>query len=282
MRIPHRRAQRPVSPMRTAGLAMVGALALTTALPAQTDFYNTDRGRPLLTEDALVIERRAFELQAAPLTRTRVARGATQWTIAPELAWGVLPRTQIEFALPVGIAERASARADVEVEGLEIEALHQLNAETIGWPVLAIGVGVHVPGATRDGASTTGMLRALATRTLRWGRVHLNAGQLLGAGDGGADAASRWTAGVAIDRTFVFRSLLVGAELVAADLPRMTGAGSAGRTEWSAGAGLRHQLSPRLAGDLGVRRRLSAGESAWTLTAGAAYAFARPSRRGVR
>ena len=42
-------------------------IALTApAARAQTDFYNTDRGLPLHTEAAIVIERRAFELQAAP------------------------------------------------------------------------------------------------------------------------------------------------------------------------------------------------------------------------
>src|SRR5690606_12307925 len=90
--------------------ALVALVALTAALAAgplaaQTDFYNTDRGRPLRVEDAIVVERHAFELQAAPLRATRVARGITHWGVAPELAWGLLPRTQVEVAFPVAMRE---------------------------------------------------------------------------------------------------------------------------------------------------------------------------------
>ena len=87
---------------RSVTRSLCGAITLIpAALVAQTDFYNTDRGRPLRVEDALVVERRAFELQAAPFTWERVRRGASHLAVAPEFAWGVLPRTQVELALPM-------------------------------------------------------------------------------------------------------------------------------------------------------------------------------------
>ena len=53
-------------------------VALAAMLPlasmradAQTDYYNTDAGRPVTVEDAFPVERYAFELQAAPLRLER-------------------------------------------------------------------------------------------------------------------------------------------------------------------------------------------------------------------
>jgi hypothetical protein len=247
---------------------------------AQTDFYNTDRGRPLTTEDAMVVERRAFELQAAPLTFTRVARGVSQWGIAPELAWGFAPRTQVEVALPITVQDDGTrARALTALAGVEVEFLHQLNAESWTLPAFALGAGVHLPAGPLAPSRALPTLRGLMTRTLGWGRVHLNGnytpGEALEPTDPGADDASRWSAGIAVDHTFPLRSLLMGAELTA-QTPLLADAD----TEWRAGAGIRQQVSPRLAMDVGLNRRVSAGPAGWTVTAGAAYAFAPPAMPG--
>lgn len=265
----------------SAALLLLGTSLAARPASGQTDFYNTDRGRPLETEDALVVERRALELQLAPLTRTRVARGVTAWTVAPELAWGFAPRTQLEVALPIATTETPSSGTSTALAGVEVAMLHSLNAETMSLPAFALGAGVHLPAGGAGPERATGALRALATRTFAWGRMHLNGSSRLGSTDDALDP--QWTAGLAVDRTFVFRSLLVGAEVVARDVARVAVApGSDQRVAWQAGVGVRHQLNPRLAGDLGVRRMLSAGESQWTVTAGAAYAFAMPSRGEAR
>jgi hypothetical protein len=47
-------------------IASVVALPLSVA--AQTDYYNTDAGRPITVEDAYATERYAFELQLAPVS----------------------------------------------------------------------------------------------------------------------------------------------------------------------------------------------------------------------
>lgn len=269
-----------------ASLTLATVLCAASTAGAQTDFYNTDRGRPLRTEDAIVVEFRAFELQAAPLTFTRVARGASQWGIAPELAWGFAPRTQLEVAFPVTVQDDGvRARALTALSGVEVELLHQLNAESQTLPAIALGAGVHLPVGPLAPPRALPSLRGIVTRTLGWGRVHLNGhytpGEELLATDTGADDASRWSAGLAVDHTFPLRSLLVGAEVYA-----VTPLVAQAATEWRAGAGLRQQVSPRLAMDAGVHRRLSAGDATWTLTVGAAYAFAPPGmpafNRGMR
>lgn len=264
---------------RTTLAPAVALVLVASPAQAQTDYYNTDRGRPLSVEDAPVIERHAFELQAAPLRLERPARGVTHWGIAPELAWGILPRTQVELALPFAMEEdAASGRTLVALAGVEVEALHQLNVESLTLPSFAVGAGVHLragPLAPRRAVTT---VRALATRTLSWGRVHLNGswspGDALEPDDPAAGEAARWFAGLAADHAFVFRSLLVGAEVTARESLI-----DDGLTEWRAGAGIRRQLSPRFAMDAGVDRRISAGGPAWGFTMGGAYAFALPGSR---
>lgn len=259
---------------------MLLALAAPAAR-AQTDFYNTDRGRPLSVEDAIVIERRAFELQAVPFTFERAARGVSHWGIAPEIAWGLLPRTQVEVGFPLAfIDDVARSRPLLALAGIEVEALHQVNLETMGLPAFALGAGVHFPAGPLAPERTVTTLRALATRTLPWGRVHLNAsyapGDALTADDPSLGESDRWSAGIAVDRTFALRSLLVGADLRARE-----SLVDDGEVEWRAGVGVRQQVTPRLAFDAGLFRSIAStsGSTPFGLTMGAAYAFASPRMR---
>lgn len=247
---------------------------------AQTDFYNTDRGRPLTTEDAIVVERGAFELQAAPVRFSRVQRGVNAIGVAPEFAWGFLPRTQVELGFPLSITDDAARPAtQVGLEGVELELLHQLNAETMGLPSFALGAGVHLPVGSLAARRGVAVVRAIATRTLPWGRLHLNGnwtpGALFADAARGADEFDRWTAGLAVDHTFPLRSMLIGAEITTA-----TALVDGAEQEWRTAVGVRQQLTPRLVIDAGLGRRLSAGAPGWSLTFGTAYAFARPRSLG--
>ena len=259
--------------VRTLAAAPILFLAgLAPRAHAQTDYYNTDRGRPVQVEDAYPTERYAFELKLAPVRLERARGGVYRWGLDPELAYGVLPRTQIELGAPITWVDAAGARRS-GLSGLELSALHELNVESRTLPAFALRADLLAPVGALAPHDPTGTFTAIATRTFRRLRVHANA-QVTAGPTPDATATnpteqSRWLAGVAADRTFPLRSLLLTGELLARQ-PIVSDA----PLEWTLGTGVRWQWSPRLALDAGVGRRLTGDERAWYLTFGSAYAFA--------
>ena len=245
-------------------LLCLAALVLPAALSAQTDYYNTDKGRPLTIEDAYPVERRAFEIQAAPLRLERSAGGVYHWSVEPEIAYGIFPRTQIEVGVPVSYLDGPGG-SKLGFSAVHLSALHNLNVET-RLPALAIGAGAEIPVGAFAASDPQFAVKAIATRTLSFARFHVN-------GEYAVGDVSRWTAGVAIDKTFPLRSLLLGAELLFA---QPVDAGD--DLELGIGGGVRYQLSPRWAIDGGVGKRLSGAERPWYVTFGSAYAFGLPWR----
>lgn len=242
---------------------------------AQTDYFNTDRGRPLHVQDAVAIERYAFELQAAPLRWERSSGARVRWSIEPELAYGVLPRTQLEVGLPVYSTEGYGSGTRTGVGAVHVSVLHALNTETLGVPALALELSTAVPAGDFGPREWYTTLGALLTRTIGFGRLHLNVDATAGAepaddeGDlrPGLHDLSRWTAGIAVDRAFPLRSLLAGVELVSS---RALASGS--DVAWRAAAGVRWQVNPYWAFDAGLGRTLD-DERTWSLTIGAARNF---------
>lgn len=263
---------------RTIGLA-AALMAATATAHAQTEYYNTDRGRPLQIEDAYVSERHSVEVKLAPLRLERTSGGVYRWGLEPEIAWVILPRTQLEIGAPLAFGEVGSRRQS-GLAGLDISAMHNLNVETRTWPALALRADVLAPVGGLAPAQAYPSLTGIVTRTYRWGRVHLNGqytagGELpatsaaaLGTTPLGAPELSRWLAGFSIDRTFPLRATLIGGELFARQ-PLVAGE----PIEYDAGAGVRYQLSPKLALDGGFGRRLNGDAEGWYVTLGSAYVF---------
>ena len=273
----------------TAAVLALGA-QVAPAL-AQTDYYNTDTGRPVWIEDAYPVERYAFELQLAPLRVERASGGVYSWEVAPEIAYGILPRTQLEIGFPIAFVDAGGEGKTTGLAGIEIAALHNLNVETRTLPALAVAADVLLPVGGLGPDQPYGSLKGIATRTLSWARFHVNGQYTFGAGtDESPDPlpamaaddvvvaprqpeteteASRWMAGIAVDRTLPLRSLLVTADVFAeqplADEKDLT---------WTAEAGLRYQTSPQFNVDLGLGRRFAGGGQGWFFTFGAARAFA--------
>jgi hypothetical protein len=238
-------------------------------LPAQTDYYNTDEARPVRIEDAYPTERYAFELQLAPLRLERGPGGAYTWEIEPEIAYGIFPRTHVELGFPIAFVD-ADGGQEEGLAGISISALHNLNVET-AFPAFGIAADVLLPvgGLAPDGAYAS--VKGIATRTYSWARFHANAAYTFGSEAGAGESAgeaSRWMAGVAVDRTFPLRSTLVTAD-VFVEQPLDDDA----ELEWNVEAGLRRQVSPVLAFDAGVGRRLTGDDQGWFVTIGSAYAF---------
>ena len=253
---------------------------------AQTDYYNTDRGRPVQVEDAYATERYAFELKVAP-ARVEWMDGATSWEIEPELAYGLLPRTHVEVGVPIAFSGDDGGERRTGVAGLEVSLMHNLNIETRTIPALGLRVDVLTPVGPRAPDRTYATLTGMLTRTFRALRIHINGQITAGAtptlvplpssrvsgrvDDPGenAEGLSRWLAGMAIDKTFPLHSVLLTAELFA----RRPLVDTIDDMELIAGAGTRVQLSPTLALDLGVGRRLDQRGGPWHVTFGTAYAF---------
>ena len=262
-------------------------LALGTAIPsgsaAQTDYYNTDRNRPIRIEDAYPTERYAFDAHLAPLRLERSAGGVYTWGVDPEIAYGVLPRTQLEVGLPLVYSDAGTSR-QFGVSGLDVSLLHNLNVETGRVPAIGIRASVLAPVGSLAPDRAYPSLQGMLTRTYRWARFHVNGEYTFGkspeSGEGGASTLttaaiesggselSRWLAGAAIDRTFPLRSLLLTGEVYARQPIEVEQ-----DVEWNAGAGLRYQASPNVALDGGIGKRLTGSDRSWFVTFGVARVF---------
>jgi hypothetical protein len=250
-------------------------LATATAGVAQTDYYNTDAGRPLTIEDASATERYAFELQLAPLRLER-SRGMYRWEVEPEIAYGILPRTQLEIGLPLSYVDLGPGSSRSGLGGIGIALLHNLNVETT-IPALAIAGDVLLPIGSLAPDEAIFSAKGIITRTFTWARFHLNGQYSFGAdeavpiedGEHAGAEASRWLTGLAVDRTFPLRSMLIGAEIFA-EKRRSIGA----ETQWNAALGVRRQLSPAFNVDAGIGKQLSGDDRSWFATFGLAHAFA--------
>lgn len=248
------------------------AMAPSSALLAQTDYYNTDTGRPLTIEDAYAVEFRAIEIQATSFRFTRAPGKSYVLGMEPELALGILPRTQFEVGTPLAVARSHTGETVTGLAGVELSVLYNLNAET-SLPAFAIAGDVLIPAGPLSPGKAYPGVKAIATRSLPWARFHLNGQYTFGkseAGGGAHGELSRWMSGVAVDRTFPLRSLLISAEVVA------RGPMHSGSAVWQAGVGTRLQLSPRFAADAGAGFDFNGPDKGWFITFGSAAAIGLP------
>jgi hypothetical protein len=264
----------------SAALVAISALCgVASPAVAQTDYYNTDAGRPFRVEDAYPIERRAIEVTAAPLRLERLAPGWYGGELEPQIAVGIAPRTQLEVGAPVAFAEGMGSPLRARLTGVEVSVLHNLNVETT-IPALAVEAAALLPVGSHSADRVVLAAKAIATRGVGRYRMHLNAGYTFGAEnvipDDHPEPAlgphlSRWMAGLAIDRAIPLRSLLLGLEVVA-EQPMH----AADPLEWTIGGGWRYQLTPRIAVDAGMGRRVTGGQPGWYVTSGSAMAVGIP------
>lgn len=272
---PYPKSSRPARAPRLIGAVLAALVAGAAPAAAQTDYYNTDAGRPITIEDAYPVERRAFELQLAPLRIERAAGGAYTWGIEPELAYGVLPRTHIELGVPFAHRDLGAGQSTSGIAGIELGVLHNLNVETM-LPALALAAEAIFPVGNMGPDRAYASAKAIATKTFSWMRFHVNGQYTFGdepdaTESVGVHDVSRWMAGLAADRTFPLRSMLLTGEVLARQPLH-----DDDELAWDAAAGVRYQYSPRIALDAGIGRQLTGDEQPWSFTFGAAYAFGLP------
>lgn len=156
--------------------------------------------------------------------------------------------------------------------------------ETATLPALGIRADVLFPVGNLGPDRTYTSLKGIATRTFSWSRFHLNGQYTFGspnedqplppggvstAGGGGAIEVSRWLAGVAVDKTFPLRAMLVTADFFARQ-PIL----DEEEVDYNIGSGIRYQVNPKWAIDGGLGLRLNGPDQGWFATFGTAYAFA--------
>ena len=270
---------------------MMSLVATSARADAQTDYYNTDRGRPVQIEDAYSTERYAVELKLAPVRAEWVPGGPSTWGVEPEIAYGLLPRTHLEIGVPILFTDAGRGSRRSGVAGLELSLMHNFNTETHSLPALGLRADVLAPVGKFAPEQTYASFTGMMTRTFSSMRVHLNGQYTAGkeprlvlspssvntiarvtfpnedAAIGTAEV-SRWLAGMAVDKTFPLSSILLTADVFARQ-PII----ASEDVEVLAGAGLRLQTSPTIALDFGGGRELNGDDPAWHVTFGLAYAF---------
>jgi hypothetical protein len=280
--------QTPLCDLQRGLRAAVAGCALSVGLPlvaaAQTDYYNTDRNRPIRIEDAYPTERYSFDAHLAPFRLERSKGGVYSWSVDPELAYGLLPRTQLEVGLPLAYTDLGASRQRVGIAGLDVSLLYNLNAETSHLPAFGLRASTLAPVGSLAPDNGYASLSGILTRTYTWARIHVNGEYTLGPSprqtgsiletsapriDEGVGEVSRWLAGAAVDRTFPLRSILVTGELYARQPIQPDE-----DVEWNVGAGMRYQVNPLYALDGGVGKQLSGADRPWYVTFGVARVFA--------
>ncbi|HUE95320.1 MAG TPA: hypothetical protein VMN39_01595 [Longimicrobiaceae bacterium] len=257
--------------VRTLGVVATVILLCPDPASGQTDYYNTDAGRPVRIEDAYPVERYAFELQMAPLRMERSDDGAYHWEFEPEIAYGIFPATHVEVGVHLDLTDHEEGGRSLGMGGIEIAALHNLNLETRTLPAFAVAAEALLPVGAFAPDRVYPTVKAIATRTFRWMRVHVNGSYTLGPSPditSGKDDLSRWMTGIAVDRTYPLRGALLITDIYVEE-PMHPGE----ELGWTAEAGARYQLDPFVALDAGFGRRFTGEDPAWFVTIGAARAF---------
>ncbi len=247
---------------------LVVLLPLPATLGAQTDYRNLDGERPTFIADAYPIERWAFEL-AIPWRFERGSGGSNAHVLSPELSYGVFRNTQVGIEVPLAAIDTGSGTA-WGLAGLHAFGHYNINTEGIGWPAVSVRLDLAVPVGSNGGDASRAGAMLLATRSFGAQRVHLNVSAAAGSDDtgGAVETLPRWSAGAAVDRTFIRESLLLIGEVYTVRHS------SAEPTEAIASLGARWQLSPTLVVDGGIGRRLSAAGPDVTITFGVSHGFA--------
>lgn len=257
--------------------SLLGAAAVVTlaagsprVAAAQEDFRNADLDRPLLTEDAVPVKLREWEVELG--ARGRLAEGGgTGADAVAEVKTGLFLNTQVGVELE-GAVDDGAEGTESGLESLGAHILYGFDRETWSWPAFALRGDVRSPGAGEAGREDWGArVKGIATRSVGRLRLHANAGYDVASAADGDDA---WIAGLAFDYPIGLFSRLVMAD-VFVEVPV-----DRGRTRVWLETGTRWQLSNLSVLDLGLATRLDeweAGRANVELVVGLSRAFGIPA-----
>ncbi|HKP29707.1 MAG TPA: hypothetical protein VJU15_09895 [Gemmatimonadales bacterium] len=203
-----------------------------------------------------------------PWRYERAASGSSAHVFGAEISYGILRNGQIGLELPLAAVDHG-AETTWGLAGLRAFGLYNFTTESGSWPAVSLRADLAMPVGANGGDATRGGMQVLATRSFGAQRIHANLSAAAGPDDGAlVESLPRWSAGLAIDRTFIRESLLLIGEMYAlrhaTDEP----------TQAMVSIGARWQLTPTLVVDGGVGRRLSNAGPDVTVTFGLSHAFA--------
>ena len=117
-------------------------------------------------------------------------------------------------------------------------------------------------------------VKGIATKAFRWGRVNASSEAVFGDEpmiSSAREGLARWETGVAVDRAFARRALLLAAELVARQPMDRTAA-----VAWTAAAGASYQLTSWVSLDGAVGYTFAGVPGTWNLSAAITRRFVVP------
>lgn len=181
-------------------------------LSAQVDFRNSDRGRPILIEDAYPIEFLAFELQGGIQYERR--EGENELSFRPEFRFGGYKNLQL--GIETDIINQWNGDRVSGISDTFIHLLYNFNQEGLEIPALSIRLdgGIPTGGLGTDHFHTSAAL--LATKSFRDLRFHSNLSYTLGptALEGEGGELSRYFYGLGIDYTWPLKFIMVMGDIV--------------------------------------------------------------------
>lgn len=256
---------------RRAAVGLFGLILSAGTVPGtaagQEDFRNTDRGRPLLTEDAYPIEFREWEFELGGGGRLVEGESGSGADAAVGLKAGLFRNAQIGLEVETALEQQAGG-TEVGVEGVGASFMYGLRRETWGGPALAIRGDAHAPGSGTVGRDDWAFdLTGILTRSFGRFRVHANGGRQFG-GDG--VEGDLWRLGLAVDYPVGLFSRLLMADIVS-EVPV-----HGGRSRVWLELGTRWQGTNASVVDVGLATRLDqweAGRANLELRVGIARAF---------
>ena len=259
-------------------IAWLGVALLAAPARAQIDYRNLDHGRPGAVEDAYPVERYGFELTAG--SGVHWGSGSGRYRFVPGLAYGLFRGGEVSVHLPLA-GRFGSAGGPSGLAGTDLSLLVNLSVEKVGLPALAVRLSGSLPtgGAAGDGGGVT--ITGLATRSFGRNRIHANAAVALATPEspGAREDVSRWSVGLALDRTLIRSSILLISELEVASVHP----GDPWR--YAVGLGGRRQIAATWLVDAGFRweaQRHARSEAAVTIGFSHSFGIAQIMPRGTR
>ena len=162
---------------RLAAVAMTATACLWPAAYAWgSDHTNLEEGLPVEIADAYPIPYLGREVQGRLAYRV-TPDAEHQVSVEPRFELGFPRNAQISVKVPLIAALSTRADDDFYLGRVGLEAMYNVNQETLSLPAFALAAGVEAPD-TRDGGNFDPFGRLFITKTIpntmRWQRLHLN------------------------------------------------------------------------------------------------------------